>query len=843
MLVMRTRWVRLVKKSRLLASIAIVTLMLIGSFSAIESITPLTPAEHPQRASTMALLVHANITIVGNDGFLGPNASTGISWGNGTDSNPYIIENWEIRYSLTQGIHIFNTGMHLIIRNCYIHDNGQCGILLGGANNVDVVNCTVNSNDVGGMYLDGSEGNILSNNSFFDNRQENVRLLGTHGTIISGNNFSKADWSGLNVTDGYGHDIFSNSFHINNRNGIVISGSEGDSLTNNSFIGNAKAGIMLISTDNCTIAGNNCSNSIAGIWISDSSTDNDLSNNSCLNDDVGIRIHQSNGNSISDNRCHNCSTDGVYVFNSAWEVISDNDLSHNGYGMRIESSSNNMLSGNNCSDGLCGLYFDGSTNANNTLFGNFFSNNSGHGIWCHNVISMIHDNTFSNNSGYGIYSPAGTYGNCIWNNTFCNNNGASGTYSASHIQAYDDGTNDWNSTSGYGNFWIDWMAPDDIAPWGVVDSPYVLSGAGLTNDYFPRTVFCGVTSPTVHSTYYTDSTTIDLGGTALGMGITVVNWENTVTGDSGTATGVTSWSVADIPIGEGNNLISIVVWDALGYSCTYNITVIRDTVGPACTIISPTTGYAYETAEPTVDIGGTASDNIGLAGVTWRNVATGESGTAAGTTAWTIGGIALVNGTNLIYVNSTDNVGHVASAMVTVIYTPIAALTVAGMVTPAFGATPLLVLFDCFPSGGGSPFTYLWDFGDGTNSTERDPSHFFNVSGTYDVTLTVTDNASQTATWNTTVTVSAGGGGGIDLFNLVFVLLIIGLIVAIAIPSIFGMRRKAKEADSRAGIKDIGTSVAQMKDDVTADPTNGKPADNSKFGVSGSDDGPKKPKK
>lgn len=42
-------------------------------------------------------------------------------------------------------------------------------------------------------------------------------------------------------------------------------------------------------------------------------------------------------------------------------------------------------------------------------------------------------------------------------------------------------------------------------------------------------------------------------------------------------------------------------------------------------------------------------------------------------------------------------------------------------------------------SGGVEPYTWHWDFGDGSTSTEQNPTHAYSSAGTYTVTLTVTD--------------------------------------------------------------------------------------------------------
>ncbi len=51
------------------------------------------------------------------------------------------------------------------------------------------------------------------------------------------------------------------------------------------------------------------------------------------------------------------------------------------------------------------------------------------------------------------------------------------------------------------------------------------------------------------------------------------------------------------------------------------------------------------------------------------------------------------------------------------------------------------------------PFTYLWDFDDGTTSTDPNPTHSYPNGGTFDVTLTVTDARGVSGTVTKTITV------------------------------------------------------------------------------------------
>lgn len=54
--------------------------------------------------------------------------------------------------------------------------------------------------------------------------------------------------------------------------------------------------------------------------------------------------------------------------------------------------------------------------------------------------------------------------------------------------------------------------------------------------------------------------------------------------------------------------------------------------------------------------------------------------------------------------------------------------------------------FDGTPTGGATPYTYAWDFGDDKTATVQDPTHTYEVDGTYLVQFVVTDRNGATAT-------------------------------------------------------------------------------------------------
>jgi PKD repeat protein len=95
--------------------------------------------------------------------------------------------------------------------------------------------------------------------------------------------------------------------------------------------------------------------------------------------------------------------------------------------------------------------------------------------------------------------------------------------------------------------------------------------------------------------------------------------------------------------------------------------------------------------------------------------------------------------------NSTYTVGSPGSATVTIADNdqPPPPLIADFTATPLLGIVPLIVEFT--DTSTGNPVSWNWNFGDGSSSTTRHPSHIYLLPGDYTATLTVQNSAGATS--------------------------------------------------------------------------------------------------
>ena len=195
------------------------------------------------------------------------------------------------------------------------------------------------------------------------------------------------------------------------------------------------------------------------------------------------------------------------------------------------------------------------------------------------------------------------------------------------------------------------------------------------------------------ATFVTNKSSIALGGRATDdTSVKQVTWVN-ARGGSGIATGTAEWSVSTVALQAGSNSIVITARDGSGNVGTATLTVILDTRAPAISIATPTAAPSLTTGEPSIVLGGVATDDALLAEVSWTNSA-GGNGAATGTSTWTTPRIALKAGLNTLSVTARDSAGNVASATIAVTVKDLKAPVVRILVPtpePAFTTTSAVI--------------------------------------------------------------------------------------------------------------------------------------------------------
>ncbi len=110
---------------------------------------------------------------------------------------------------------------------------------------------------------------------------------------------------------------------------------------------------------------------------------------------------------------------------------------------------------------------------------------------------------------------------------------------------------------------------------------FAIGGDGRFRDLTVPSV--AISSPTVNPTHAASSATLSLAGQAAdNVGVTQVTWSNS-RGGGGTAVGTKAWTIVDLALRSGDNVLTIAARDAAGNVSTTNLTVTYTPTEPELT--------------------------------------------------------------------------------------------------------------------------------------------------------------------------------------------------------------------------------------------------------------------
>ncbi|MFX1511987.1 MAG: nitrous oxide reductase family maturation protein NosD [Promethearchaeota archaeon] len=230
----------------------------------------------------------------------------------------------------------------------------------------------------------------------------------------------------------------------------------------NNTISNYNRGMFLTTSYNNDIRDNEIYNT--GEGISMGGQDNIVSNNHIHHNEEGINHYAGRFNVFSGNTIDQHTSNGINIKPSCFNVtVTMNVISDNGRAIKIVNSDNHIVKNNLISENLGGI------SLYNSVDNCFFANNS-----------------FIDNAGTGI-SISGTYTGGVCENNLIEWNDFISNTDGSITQAFEQRSNPNHPNIFLYNYWDDWTTPDLVAPFGIVDFPYLIDGNANNQDPYPRT--------------------------------------------------------------------------------------------------------------------------------------------------------------------------------------------------------------------------------------------------------------------------------------------------------------------------------------------------------------------
>jgi len=525
------------------------------------------------------------------------------------------------------------------------------------------------------------------------------------------------------------------------------------------------SGVHLVNSWNVTVSSSDLSrNENAGLFIDGSSRSVSVADSSLINNSVAILASGVSGLTVSASRFDR-NSETIVVTDSREVALVSNRITRSVYtSADFEQITSLTVSSNEFVENggpFCVRFAHVATISMNTV-----ESNRAPGLCLVNTFSVnVTENLFASNTGLGIliYDSEGMK---AFHNAFADN------YVSYGSQAYDSSPNPNAWDDGYpsgGNFWSNYHGADqcggpgqDICtgPDGIGDIPYPITIIGEDrypliqspfNDSVPPIV--AIRSPSEGATFNVSSVTVtgtasDAGGSGLrGVKVRVggTAWSN--------AAGLATWT-AQVTLAPGANRIDAQSFDNAGNPSdvqSVNVTFTPPPPPPPPPNTPPYANFSYTpaTGNTTTVFTFTSTsfdhedpadmlqvrwdwETDGVWDTPWSHNATEQHRfTASGTYNVTM------------EVIDTGNLSANRTAMVIVSAVPPpppSPLVVEITATPTEGTMPVTVSFTSHVGGGVPPYTYDWEFGDGSKSNAANTVHIYITGGNFTVWLNVDDN-------------------------------------------------------------------------------------------------------
>ena len=350
------------------------------------------PKRIPIQFSNSQSSLNDSIKIKGNVNFTDQVRIRG--WhGNGTKSNPYIINNLNVS-NHHNSIDIENTDLYFSIINCSLI-NGTNGILLTNVKNVFIFNNIIENNIGYGIQIQSSI-NITLHNNTISNSLQGIQLYFSKNITISNNRIYDNKGAGVSIFSSRTNQVINNSL-INN--GLIVNGTHINDFQQFKVANNSVNGKPLIFWFN-RIDGDILTD--VGQVILINCTSVRISDQKITNATIGLYLAFSTDLLVINSSFSYNSKYGIYLFNSTNSVFTNNLISHNGInGISLEFCSTITISANFIFDNLDGIFL-ASSDSNNVLSNFIYNNKNGFDFFLSSNNSLA-KNTIYNNEEGGIY--------------------------------------------------------------------------------------------------------------------------------------------------------------------------------------------------------------------------------------------------------------------------------------------------------------------------------------------------------------------------------------------------------------------------------------------------------